>query len=51
VGVVARGTAYAAAATLTLAGPTQDDLVPVVAALTGGTAIPILVGEDWVDLA
>ena len=50
-GVTVRGTAYAAAATLTLAAPTEDDLVPVLAALTGGTAVPVPAGEDWVDLA
>ena len=50
-GVTVRGTAYAAAATLTLAAPPEVDLVPRVAALTGGAAVPVAVGEDWVDLA
>ena len=48
-GVTVRGTAYAARATLTLAAPPDEDLASLVAALSGGAATPVLVGDDWVD--
>lgn len=48
-GVTVRGTAYAAAATLTLATPPEDDPAALVAALTGGSAVPVPTDVEWVD--
>jgi uncharacterized YigZ family protein len=50
-GTLVRGVDYAAQATLHLAVPTAEaeGLARTVAELTGGTATPVVVGQDWVD--
>lgn len=48
-GVTVRGTAYAEDARLSLATPPDLDLAALLAGLTGGTAVPVPAGHDWVD--
>jgi uncharacterized YigZ family protein len=47
-GVTVLGTDYAASAVLSLTG--GDDLSAVVASITAGSAEPVLIGEEWVDV-
>lgn len=47
-GVTVLGTDYAASAVLSLTG--DDDLHAVVASITAGSAEPVLIGEEWVDV-